>query len=145
MSVCHLRVKADAGETSGVIDYVNDILSGFGCSDEARKKLSIAVDEVFSNIVKYAYPGSQGDVEIYVETGIAADADVPEGKKCFSVIFRDRGEPYNPLEERDPDITLDINGRTPGGLGIFLVKKLMDSVEYTYENEMNVLRIMIFG
>lgn len=145
MSVCHLRVKADAGETSGVIDYVNDILSGFGCSDEVKKKLSIAVDEVFSNIVKYAYPGSQGDVEIYVETGIAADADVPEGKKCFSVIFRDSGEPYNPLEERDPDITLDIDGRTPGGLGIFLVKKLMDSVKYTYENEMNVLRIMIFG
>ena len=51
----------------------------------------------------------------------------------------DSGTPYNPLDNNEPDITLDAKDRPIGGLGIFLVKKNMDSVEYEYKDNKNIL------
>ena len=53
--------------------------------------------------------------------------------------FIDQGIPYNPLENKDPDITLDIEDREIGGLGIFLVKKTMDELSYEYADGQNIL------
>ncbi|MCR4900758.1 MAG: ATP-binding protein, partial [Treponema sp.] len=60
--------------------------------------------------------------------------------------FRDQGIPFNPLDRPDPDITLSAEDRRIGGLGIFLTKKYMNSVEYKYENGENILTMkkMIF-
>ena len=58
-----------------------------------------------------------------------------------SFVFMDRGVPYDPLAKDDPDVTLSLNDREIGGLGIFMVKKSMDDMVYTYENGQNVLTI----
>ena len=55
--------------------------------------------------------------------------------------FADRGMPFDPLAKKDPDVTLSSEERDIGGLGIFMVKKTMDDVEYRYENGQNILKI----
>ena len=60
-------------------------------------------------------------------------------KERFTLRFRDKGIPFNPLEKDPPDTTLPMEQRKIGGLGIFLVKKKMDAVEYEYTNGENVL------
>jgi len=58
-----------------------------------------------------------------------------------SVSFMDHGKPFDPLKKKDPDVTLSAEERAIGGLGIFLVKKTMDDMEYRYEQGMNILTI----
>ena len=81
-----------------------------------------------------AYPDSEGDAVI--ETEVTTDPP------AIAITFRDSGEPYDPLAKEDPDITLSAEKRRIGGLGIFLVKKLMDEVAYKYEDGQNVLTII---
>ena len=57
------------------------------------------------------------------------------------ITFADHGVPYDPLAKEDPDVTLSLNDREIGGLGIFMVKKSMDDMIYAYENGQNVLTI----
>ncbi|MBR1483112.1 MAG: ATP-binding protein, partial [Ruminococcus sp.] len=74
-----------------------------------------------------------------------AGGDIEVLTKCINrrmtVIFKDNGAPFNPLLVQDPDVTLPLSKRKPGGLGIFIVKKLMSDYSYTYENGQNVLKI----
>lgn len=56
--------------------------------------------------------------------------------------LKDHGTPYNPLEKEDPDITLSAEERDIGGLGIFMVKNLMDEVTYDYIDEENILTLI---
>ena len=58
-----------------------------------------------------------------------------------SVTFIDRGVPFDPLQRTDPDVSLGAEERAVGGLGIFLVKKTMDALEYRYEDGCNILTI----
>ena len=57
------------------------------------------------------------------------------------IIFEDSGVPYDPLAKEDPDVTLSANERQIGGLGIFMVKKTMDSVSYEYSEGKNILTL----
>ena len=62
-----------------------------------------------------------------------------ENERLMTLIIKDNGTPFNPLERDEPDITLSADEREIGGLGIFITKKTMDTVNYTYENGQNVL------
>jgi len=100
--------------------------------DEAlRFKLRLSIEEAVDNVVRYAYDGGIG----WLEAGTRLDNDTP----MLTIELRDAGTPFNPLEREDPDITLDANEREIGGLGIFLCKKMMDSISYRYEDGNNVL------
>ena len=68
---------------------------------------------------------------------IETDEEPPQ----VSLTFEDYGEPYNPLLKEDPDITLSAEERDIGGLGIYLVKKSMDKVEYEYRDGKNIFTI----
>ena len=57
------------------------------------------------------------------------------------LVFIDQGIPYNPLDNKDPDITLNLEEREIGGLGIYMVKKIMDEVSYEYMDGQNILRM----
>lgn len=92
--------------------------------------LQLVVEEIVVNIVSYAYPvGKDGEVTI----------DVNKTPTAIEISFSDRGVPFNPLEREDPDTTLSAEERPIGGLGIFLVKQMMDSVSYRYEDGHNIL------
>ncbi|MCL2048385.1 MAG: ATP-binding protein [Defluviitaleaceae bacterium] len=98
------------------------------CPQEIKNKLAIVVDEIFSNIAKYAYYPQSGDAVVRMSVG---DEIVIE--------FADSGAPYNPLEKADPDITASASDREIGGLGVFMVKRIMDEVRYEYRDGQNVL------
>ncbi len=58
-----------------------------------------------------------------------------------TIVFSDKGVPYNPLKREDPDVGMSADERDIGGLGIFLVKKTMDNVEYSFRDGRNILTI----
>ena len=103
------------------------------CPLSVQTQLNIAVEEIFVNIAHYAYTPGKGDATVRVETD--------KKNRSISVTFTDRGIPYNPLEKADPDTTLSAEERQIGGLGIFMVKKSMDAMEYRREDGMNILTI----
>jgi anti-sigma regulatory factor (Ser/Thr protein kinase) len=94
-------------------------------------QIDISVEEIFVNISQYAYPGGVGYADIQI-SGSSADGR-------FIIVFRDRGIPYDPLRKSDPDITLGAEDRPIGGLGIFMVKKNMDKLEYSRSGGENIL------
>jgi len=94
-------------------------------------KLRLSIEEAVENVVRYAYDGGIG----WLEAGTSLDED----SLVLTIELRDAGTPFNPLEKEDPDVTLSAEDRKIGGLGIFLCKKMMDSIEYRYENGNNVL------
>lgn len=92
----------------------------------------LAFEEIVSNIVNYAYPtDTEGDITVEVQT---SDSQI-------IVTFKDHGKHFDPLTVAEPDTTLSIAERSLGGLGIYLVKQMMDSVNYTYSNSQNILEI----
>lgn len=120
--------EAKTENTEAVLDFINARIAG--CTAKIRNQIGIAVDEVFSNISRYAYHPSIGSVTVR----IAADEKI-------TIEFEDNGAAYDPLSCREPDIALPAEERGEGGLGIFILKNIMDSVEYRREGNKNILTI----
>ena len=117
-----------------ILGFVEETLEGYGCPMKLQMSLCVAIEEVFVNIANYAYTGGEGHVTL----GIGFDA--PDGTITFRMT--DQGIPFDPLKKPDPDITLSAEDRDVGGLGIFITKKTMDCVTYTYENKQNILTMI---
>lgn len=128
------RYKASIDELEGIIDLVNSILTKDGWTQEGLPVMDIAVEEIFVNIASYAYNDIK-DVEPFADITINSEEDGVE------IIFEDCGVPYNPLDKPDPDVTLSVDERGIGGLGIFMVKNSMDKVKYDYIDGRNVFSI----
>jgi len=126
-----IKIPAHTDRLGEVLAFVGAAMRGTGIDMKQENNINIAVEEVFVNIAHYAYPSGEGDVTV----------SLPVTPGSFVIEFRDSGLPYDPLSRCDPDITLSAAEREIGGLGIFMVKQLMDSVSYRYENECNVLTI----
>lgn len=126
-------VEATVDEIAELTDFAEDFLDGCGASMKMKSQIAIAIDEIFNNIASYAYPDGKG------QATFAMDFD--ETTKTVKLIFTDSGIRYDPLAKDDPDVTLSAEDRQIGGLGIFMVKKLMDRMEYVYENGKNVLTL----
>lgn len=115
--------------------FVLDQLKDFPYSERVRAQLDVAVEEIFVNIARYAYPpGQPGWVLIRCQ--------VDRGPLRITLQFVDSGVPFNPLAKRDADITLSAEDRQIGGLGILMVKRPMDEMDYTYENGQNLLTLV---
>lgn len=127
------RQMAKIEDIPEVTAFVEAELEKIDCPMKSVIQLNVAVDEIYSNIVKYAYPKEPGPVKVEVI--------YREDPASVSLRFTDEGVPYNPLKKEDPDITLSAEERAIGGLGIFMVKKTMDEMRYAYENEKNILTI----
>lgn len=117
-------------KSSEIIDFL--MASPDMPSDEAmRFKLRLSIEEAVENVVRYAYDGGIG----WLEVGTNLDQD----SLILTVELRDAGVPFNPLEQPEPDINAKAEDRNIGGLGILLCKKLMDSISYRYEDGNNIL------
>lgn len=129
-----LSLNAREENLYNAISFVNEQLDIIKCPDDIKSQLDIAVEEIFVNIAKYAYDadgGGKADISFSFN----------DDEKTVTIVFEDNGMPYNPLEKPDPDITLSADEREIGGLGIFMVKNLTDSMDYSYENKTNILKI----
>lgn len=129
-----LVVQASADRLEEVQEFVRGELKAAGCSLKVMSKVEIAVEEIYINIANYAYPFDGGEATIRCETG----GETPK----ITIQFVDAGEPFNPLAKEDADISLSAEERSIGGLGILMVKKLMDEVTYCYEEGKNILTIV---
>ena len=117
-----------------VLGFVEDMLESFDCSMKAQIALTVAIEEVFVNVARYAYGEGDGDVTL--------DIGFDEGSRTVTFCMTDCGVPFDPLQKPDPDITLSAEERDIGGLGIFITKKTMDTVTYAYENGENILTMI---
>lgn len=111
-----------------VTDFVDMWLSKTKVDSKINRKVKVAIDEIYSNIANYS--GADWASVLY-------ERDIDH----ICLTFTDNGKPYNPLEADEPDTTLSAEERQIGGLGIFMVKKIMDKLEYSYENEQNILKL----
>lgn len=127
-------IEATRENYETVLDFVNNCLDNSGCGEEAKIQLDISLEEIYVNIASYAYDPETGPATINVK--------VLDDPLKVVLTLKDHGVPYNPLEKEDPDITLSAEERDIGGLGIFMVKNLMDEVTYDYINEENILTLI---
>lgn len=133
MSVIKLIAIDD--NLSTVLEFLDNILEENECSPKIQMQLDIAIEELFVNVSHYAYAPDVGEIVI------SADVTPKEGGKELCITLVDRGVPYNPLEKPDPDISLSVEEREIGGLGIYMAKKYLDLMEYEYTDGQNVLRL----
>ena len=112
-----ITVEARLENLDKVNDFVQNSILNHDCSKKAIMQLGVIVEEIFVNIVSYAYPENVGYAEIQTE-------------------LQD-----NPLENNDPDLGLSVEERDIGGLGIYLVKNMVEEISYKYENGKNILSL----
>ena len=126
--------QAKTEALTDVLGFIDLMLEKYECPMKLQTAICVAIEEVFVNVARYAYENGEGDVRL----GIGFD----EESRTVSFRMKDKGVPFDPLQKPDPDITLSADDREIGGLGIFITKKTMDSVEYAYENGENVLTMI---
>lgn len=128
-----LEVEADTKKLHEVAAFLGRFLDAEGCSLKKRMEIQLAVEEIFTNIASYAYEGKKGTVLFHVT--------LSEEPSAITIRISDQGIPYDPLAREDPDVTLSAEKRNIGGLGVFLVKKMMDEVDYERKDGQNILTL----
>ena len=126
-------LEAKVENLDELLDMLNAKLNAMDCPTKQRIQLDVAVEELFVNIAHYAYEDVVGNAVIYLNPS--------EDDSQIEITFEDEGTPYNPLEKEDPNVKLSAEERQIGGLGIYMVKKSMDGMEYEFKNGKNRLTI----
>lgn len=128
-----LTVDAIRENLPRVTAFLEEALEACDCPMKAQMQIDVAADELFSNVAGYAYAGGPGKLTVRFA--------FEETNRMAVIRFIDSGVPFDPLQNDDPDVTAKAEDRKIGGLGIFLVKKLMDEVEYRRENDCNIVTV----
>ncbi|MCF0106753.1 MAG: ATP-binding protein [Holdemanella sp.] len=126
-----LNVNPSMESMVEVLSFIEDLLEKEEVTIKQSHKISVVVDELYSNIINYS-KATQAIVICEIN------------KDVISITFKDNGIPYNPFKKADPDVHQSIEEREIGGLGIFLTKKLMDDCTYLSEENMNVVKVSLF-
>ena len=128
-----MTLSAKAENLIKINDFITAEVEAYDCPMNTLMQIELAVEEIFINIACYAYQPGEGEATVR--------CNVDHEPLQVTIQFIDRGVPYNPLARTDPDTTLPAEDREPGGLGILLVKKTMDSVDYEYKDGKNILTV----
>ena len=128
---CEKAFDSNRKQLDEAIAFVEAYLEELECSMKFIMQVSTAVEEIFLNIVDYAYKIDKGKITV----AIGCD----ETDNSLILRFTDTSYAFNPLELKNPDINLSAEERGEGGLGIFMVKNIMDSVDYKRSGEKNIL------
>lgn len=126
-----IKTKAIMDNFNTLLDFIGTCSQEAGCDKKLINKIRLACEEIIVNVCNYAYPEIKGDIEI--------TCDVQFGKS-ITITFIDQGIPFNPLEKEAPEINVPVNERQIGGLGIFIVRQIMDEVEYRRDGS-NILKV----
>lgn len=113
-------------------NWLHEACKQWNLTEELTNKLDMCGEEIFANISFYAYPEKEGNIE----------AKLTKSENNIIFEFRDEGTQYNPLEKPDPNIDLPPEERPLGGLGVYMVKEMADSISYKRENEQNILTLI---
>lgn len=127
-----LKIEANLDNLDLVLGFIEENLELAECPMKIAMKIVVCVEELYVNVASYAYDGASGDCTLYFEQ----DEKTPNR---ISITIEDKGKPFNPLEKADPDTTLDAEEREIGGLGIFMVKNIMDNIIYERKQKNNII------
>lgn len=125
-----ISVVPDQASISNVSDFLDACVEEFEIPLRVGYSLKVVTDEIFSNIVYYS--GAN-----HAEVLFQNDTD------RVTLVFGDDGKPYNPMEAKEPDVTAGIEEREIGGLGLFMVKKMAESVQYEYTDGRNQMTVIL--
>ena len=104
-------------------------LEEISASEKSIYQIHLALEEILVNIIEYAYQDKKGEIKI--------SFDIKENN--INVIIKDKGVEFNPLSKEDPTLNESINNRSIGGLGIYIIKNIVDEIKYERTNNENVL------
>ena len=124
-----LTLPNDVQTIPQLAEFVEGVGEELGFDMEDTMGLNLALEEAVVNVMTYAYP--KGTVQI----------DAEANNQRLKLVITDQGSPFDPTAKEDADITLSVEDRPIGGLGIFLVRQLMDSIYYERVNGSNVLTL----
>ncbi len=117
-----------------VYDFLQEFIDEMNVDFRVKSKVLLSAEEIFVNIAKYAYPEDKGDVLV--------DITFNPQESVLQVKFRDSGIPFDPTKWRIPDIQQNLSNRKIGGLGIFIVRRMMDEIQYFHDGGANNLLII---
>ncbi len=120
-----LIVSSSLDSLGEISDFVVSAAREAGLDDQAVWEVQLAVDEAATNIILHAYGGHE-------EGPITVQVDVKDGE--FIICLHDRGKPFDPATVPAPDLHSPIEERKTGGLGLYLMRKLMDRVDFHFDN-----------
>lgn len=122
---------AEVAQLDAVQAWVETVLGDAGCPRGTMVQISVIVEELFVNIASYAYEGGAGEVTLHLalEDGM------------FQMQFEDSGKPFNPLTHPAPNTKAPLNMRQTGGMGIHIVIKTADKIDYRREEDRNILTV----
>lgn len=129
----NLKIPAKIENLHAMMAFVRTFMETNSANNTAIMQTELAIEEALVNIINYAYPGDEGDMEVTCDW--AAD-----GKATFKIL--DSGAPFDSVKKKEPDITRPVEEKPIGGLGIFLLKKMMDDVKYERIDDKNVLTLV---
>jgi serine/threonine-protein kinase RsbW/sigma-B regulation protein RsbU (phosphoserine phosphatase) len=127
-----LKFKNDMGEIGRLAEELEGFCERNAVSPGALMALNLALEEIVTNVISYGYEdgGSHEiDLELLLDNGMV------------QATVADDGKAYDPLQRQDPDVEAPLEERNIGGLGVLLVKRLMDDVTYARTDGRNVLTI----
>ncbi len=128
----HLTLHNDVHQISLLHGYVDALAAEAGVDADLCSKLNLALEEAVTNVILYAYPeGTDGTVDI----------DARLGGGILSFVISDTGMPFDPTARDEVDIAADLSSRKIGGLGIHLIRRIMDEVHYERRRGRNILTI----
>jgi len=132
MSSIQLPAKIENMEL--LVQFISDIARKLGFSGKRIKEIELATEEALVNIINYAYPDYSGDIKVTC---------TQDPSKDFVIKIEDTGIAFDISSLKDPDISAGISDREVGGLGVFLIRKLMDKVKYHRKNKKNILELVV--
>ncbi|MBP5597237.1 MAG: ATP-binding protein [Pseudobutyrivibrio sp.] len=137
-----IECEAVVSNLDKVMAFVEQELEALECGMKQQMQITVAVEEIYVNIAHYAYGITDDNGNIIPDSGSGPmSLSLGEDDGVVTLVFEDRGIPFNPLEKDEPDVTLSADDREIGGLGILLVKKNLDNVSYKYCDGKNVLTL----
>jgi serine/threonine-protein kinase RsbW len=125
-----ISLRNDLSEIRTLHAALNEFGEKHGLSEEVVFDVRLALEEIITNVIRYGYDDAE-EHRITVRLGLGAED--------LTVEERDDGSPFNPLNASEPDTSIPLDEREPGGLGIFLTRKAMDDMRYSRERNMNIL------
>ncbi len=128
-----LVVKNNISELERLVAFLEDLQNEWNLPLPLIPSINLALEEALTNVIFYAF---DKDTEQEIEL------DFKMKDNQLTIIITDGGRPYDPTKKSDPDINLSAEDRPIGGLGIFLIKQVMDKVSYQREGNLNRLTMV---
>jgi len=127
-----LRLRAELGSLPAVMELVQAAAGRAGLSEREAREILLAAEEAAANIIHHAFPQGSGELELTCRLSAPG---------VLEVEFSDRGRPFDPLAQEEPELAPDLAGRRIGGLGVPLIKRNADQVAYRRQGGRNVLTL----